>query len=154
MKRLICLAALLCMLTTAWAQLSFSPNEPIVTYKANGKLDLSYHPIYDNKGVLKVCIIYQYNDSTGAVETRTLNAYNNKKQIIRTEQYSVDELTLLIEDFKYDKKGRLKRRIQKLYDDYGEYFTTYDFRYTYPNRNNADNPEITINGVAMKEVDY
>ena len=105
---------LLCFVATlSWAQ------EPVLKHNADGRLASSRHDIYDSHDRLKVQIEYTYNDSTGAVETRTLTGYDKKGRKSRTEIYSADDLLLFSDTFHYSRDGRLRYRIQKSYDENG-----------------------------------
>lgn len=107
------LAVMLVQHTPAKAQ------QPLLKYNAQGRLVASSHEVYDDKDRLAVVVTYTYNDSTGAVETRMLTGYDPEGRISRTEIYSPDDILLFSDDYTYDRKGRLKRRVQKSFDENG-----------------------------------
>ncbi|KWW31980.1 MAG: hypothetical protein AUK63_76 [bacterium P3] len=93
--------------------------EPQLTHSADGKLQQSRHDIYDSRNRLAVRIVYTYDDSTGAVETRTLTGYDRHGRVQRMEIYSADERLLFSDTYRYRRNGQLRRRIQRSYDDNG-----------------------------------
>lgn len=105
--------SLLCA-TTLWAQ------QPLLTHSADGKLQLSQHDIYDSHDRLAVRIVYTYDDSTGAVETRTLTGYDRQGRIQRVEVYSADERLLFSDTYHYRRNGTLRKRVQCSYDENGQ----------------------------------
>lgn len=104
--------SLLCS-TTLWAQ------QPLLTHSADGKLQQSQHDIYDSHDRLAVRIVYSYDDSTGAVETRTLTGYDRQGRIQRMEIYSADERLLFSDTYHYRRNGTLRKRVQCSYDENG-----------------------------------
>lgn len=104
--------SLLCA-TTLWAQ------QPLLTHSADGKLQQSQHDIYDSHDRLAVRIVYSYDDSTGAVETRTLTGYDRQGRIQRMEIYSADERLLFTDTYHYRRNGTLRKRVQCSYDENG-----------------------------------
>lgn len=104
--------SLLCA-TTLWAQ------QPLLTHSADGKLQQSQHDIYDSHDRLAVRIVYTYDDSTGAVESRTLTGYDRQGRIQRMEIYSADERLLFTDTYHYRRNGTLRKRVQCSYDENG-----------------------------------
>ena len=104
--------SLLCA-TTLWAQ------QPLLTHSADGKLQQSQHDIYDNHDRLAVRIVYSYDDSTGAVENRTLTGYDRKGRMKRMEIYSADDRLLFTDTYYYRRNGKLRKRVQCNYDENG-----------------------------------
>ena len=105
--------SLLCAITL-WAQ------QPLLTHSADGKLQQSQHDIYDSHDRLAVRIVYTYDDSTGAVETRTLTGYDRQGRIQRVEVYSADERLLFSDTYHYRRNGTLRKRVQCSYDENGQ----------------------------------
>lgn len=105
--------SLLCA-TTLWAQ------QPLLTHSADGKLQQSQHDIYDSHDRLAVRIVYTYDDSTGAVESRTLTGYDRQGRIQRMEIYSADERLLFTDTYHYRRNGTLRKRVQCSYDENGQ----------------------------------
>lgn len=104
--------SLLCA-TTLWAQ------QPLLTHSADGKLQQSQHDIYDSHDRLAVRIVYTYDDSTGAVESRSLTGYDRQGRIQRMEIYSADERLLFTDTYHYRRNGTLRKRVQCSYDENG-----------------------------------
>lgn len=105
--------SLLCA-TTLWAQ------QPLLTHSADGKLQQSQHDIYDSHDRLAVRIVYTYDDSTGAVESRSLTGYDRQGRIQRVEVYSADERLLFTDTYHYRRNGTLRKRVQCSYDENGQ----------------------------------
>ncbi len=105
--------SLLCA-TTLWAQ------QPLLTHSADGKLQQSQHDIYDSHDRLAVRIVYTYDDSTGAVESRSLTGYDRQGRIQRVEIYSADERLLFTDTYHYRRNGTLRKRVQCSYDENGQ----------------------------------
>lgn len=105
--------SLLCA-TTLWAQ------QPLLTHSADGKLQQSQHDIYDSHDRLAVRIVYTYDDSTGAVESRSLTGYDRQGRIQRMEIYSADERLLYTDTYHYRRNGTLRKRVQCSYDENGQ----------------------------------
>lgn len=82
----------------------------------NGRVSESRHDVFSDKGLLSVRITYTY-DTAGIVLYRTLTSFNEQGHIQRREQYTVSDYLLLEEDFKYDRRGNLVKRVSIFYDE-------------------------------------
>ena len=98
------------ILNSLWAQ------EIGVEYDENGRVVSSSHGVVDADDRLAVLITYTY-DSTGVVETRTLQSYDKQGCPVRKEVYTVDEYLLYTEVNRYDRHGNRTRCIQTTYDE-------------------------------------
>ena len=106
-----------------WAQ------EIGVEYDENGRVVSSSHGVVDADDRLAVLITYTY-DSTGVVETRTLQSYDKQGRPVRKEVYTVDEYLLYTEVNRYDRHGNRIRCTQATYDeDSKPTQTVYKYRY-------------------------
>ena len=128
MKKIILILLILIshfsFLNSLWAQ------EIGVEYDEHGRLFRSSHGVVDANDRLAVLITYTY-DSTGVVETRTLQSYDKQGRPIRKEVYTVDEYLLYTEENKYDSHGNRTRCIQTTYDEDGKPTeTVYKYRYS------------------------
>ncbi len=111
-------------LNSLWAQ------EIGVEYDEHGRLFRSSHRVVDANDRLAVLITYTY-DSTGVVETRTLQSYDKQGRPVRKEVYTVDEYLLYTEENKYDSHGNRSRCIQTTYDeDSKPTETVFKYRYS------------------------
>ena len=111
------------ILNSLWAQ------EIGVEYDENGRVVSSSHGVVDADDRLAVLITYTY-DSTGVVETRTLQSYDKQGRPVRKEVYTVDEYLLYTEVNRYDRHGNRTRCIQTTYDeDSNPTQTVYKYRY-------------------------
>lgn len=100
-----------------------------VDYDENGRVVSSSHSVVDAEDRLAVLITYTY-DSTGVVETRTLQSYDKQGRPVRKEVYTVDEYLLYTEDNRYDRHGNRTRCTQTTYDeDSRPTRTVYKYRY-------------------------
>ena len=127
MKKIILILLILnsqfSILNSLWAQ------EIGVKYDEHGRVFRSSHGVVDANDRLAVLITYTY-DSTGVVETRTLQSYDKQGRPIRKEVYTVDEYLLYTEENKYDSHGNRTRCIQTSYDeDCKPTQTVYKYRY-------------------------
>ena len=111
------------ILNSLWAQ------EIGVEYDENGRVVSSSHGVVDADDRLAVLITYTY-DSTGVVETRTLQSYDKQGRPVRKEVYTVDEYLLYTEVNRYDRHGNRTRCTQTTYDeDSNPTQTVYKYRY-------------------------
>ena len=98
-------------------------------YDENGRVVSSSHGVVDANDRLAVLITYTY-DSTGVVETRTLQSYDKQGHPLRKEVYTADEYLLYTEDNRYDRHGNRIRCTQTTYDeDSKPTQTVYKYRY-------------------------
>lgn len=104
---------------TLMVSVGLHAQQPMLTHRADGRLQQSQHDIYDSHDRLAVRIVYTYDDSTGVVETRTLTGYDRQGRINRIEIYSADDRLLFSDTFRYRHNGQVRRRIQRTYDDNG-----------------------------------
>ena len=99
-------------------------------YDEHERLFRSSHRVVDANDRLAVLITYTY-DSTGVVETRTLQSYDKQGRPVRKEVYTVDEYLLYTEENKYDSHGNRNRCIQTTYDEDGKPTeTVYKYHYS------------------------
>ena len=127
MKKIILILLILIshfsILNSLWAQ------EIGVEYDEHGRVVKSSHGVVDANDRLAVLITYTY-DSTGVVETRTLQSYDKQGRPVRKEVYTVDEYLLYTEENKYDCHGNRTRCVQTTYDEDGKPTqTVYKYRY-------------------------
>lgn len=100
-----------------------------VNYDEHGHVVSSSHGVVDANDRLAVLITYTY-DSTGVVETRTLQSYDKQGRPVRKEVYTVDEYLLYTEENQYDRHGNRIRYTQTSYDEDGKPTqTVYKYRY-------------------------
>jgi hypothetical protein len=101
-----------------------------VNYDEHGRVVSSSHGVVDANDRLAVLITYTY-DSTGVVETRTLQSYDKQGRPVRKEVYTVDEYLLYTEENQYDRHGNRTRYTQTSYDEDGKPTqTVYRYRYS------------------------
>ena len=101
-----------------------------VKYDEHGRVVSSSHGVVDANDRLAVLITYTY-DSTGVVETHTLQSYDKQGRAVRKEVYTVDEYLLYTEENQYDRHGNRTRCVQTTYDEDGKPSPTiYKYRYS------------------------
>ena len=126
MRALKIIALSACLLSVAIAQ----AQEIGVAYDEQGHVTRSSHAVVDADDRLAVLITYTY-DSSGVVETRSLQSYDKQGRPVRKEVYTVDEYLLYTEENKYDCHGNRTRCIQTTYDEDGKPTpTVYKYRYS------------------------
>ena len=126
MRALKIIALSACLLSVAIAQ----AQEIGVAYDEQGHVTRSSHAVVDANDRLAVLITYTY-DSTGVVETRSLQSYDKQGRPVRKEVYTVDEYLLYTEENKYDCHGNRTRCTQTTYDEDGKPTqTVYKYRYS------------------------
>ena len=126
MRALKIIALSACLLSVAIAQ----AQEIGVDYDEQGHVTRSSHAVVDANDRLAVLITYTY-DSTGVVETRSLQSYDKQGRPVRKEVYTVDEYLLYTEENKYDCHGNRTRCVQTTYDEDGKPTpTVYKYRYS------------------------
>lgn len=126
MRALKIIALSVCLLSVAIAQ----AQEIGVDYDEQGHVTRSSHSVMDANDRLAVLITYTY-DSTGVVETRSLQSYDKQGRPVRKEVYTVDEYLLYTEENKYDCHGNRVRCTQTTYDEDGKPTqTVYKYRYS------------------------
>ena len=126
MRALKFIALIACLLSVAIAQ----AQEIGVASDEQGHVTRSSHAAVDANDRLAVLITYTY-DSTGVVETRTLQSYDKQGRPVRKEVYTVDEYLLYTEENQYDRHGNRTRCVQTTYDEDGKPSPTiYKYRYS------------------------
>lgn len=126
MRALKIIALSACLLSVAIAQ----AQEIGVDYDEQGHVTRSSHAVVDANDRLAVLITYTY-DSTGVVETRSLQSYDKQGRPVRKEVYTVDEYLIYTEENKYDCHSNRVRCIQTTYDEDGKPTqTVYKYRYS------------------------
>ena len=126
MRALKFIALSACLLSVAIAQ----AQEIGVDYDEQGHVTRSSHAVVDANDRLAVLITYTY-DSTGVVETRSLQSYDKQGRPVRKEVYTVDEYLIYTEENKYDCHGNRTRCTQTTYDEDGKPTpTVYKYRYS------------------------
>ena len=126
MRALKIIALSVCLLSVAIAQ----AQEIGVDYDEQGHVTRSSHAVVDANDRLAVLITYTY-DSTGVVETRSLQSYDKQGRPVRKEVYTVDEYLIYTEENKYDCHGNRTRCTQTSYDEDGKPTqTVYKYRYS------------------------
>lgn len=141
-------------------------NYPLSQLNANEKYDFDYdgdilrvmefdqkkrlvstmHYIYGSGGNLIQTIKYSYNTAdSGAVMERQVTFFDKKERLVSINTYTADELLLVAEKRKYDRRGNdILRRIT-YYDDESTTVTTEKRSYTYDRHGNWTQCRYSLN---------
>ena len=111
-----------------------------------GRLTASVHYIYSQTGRLVQTIEYRYANGQGVVSQRTVSDYDGHERLASIRQYSSDELLLMSEKRRYDRRGNLKRRTQRFYSYGAEDKSSEQRGYTYDAHGNWTECRYTHNG--------
>ncbi|MBO7490504.1 MAG: hypothetical protein J6T88_09530 [Bacteroidales bacterium] len=119
----------------------------VMEFDMKGRLASSTHYIYGSGGNLVQTVSYAYNEAdSGVVMERTVTQFDKKERPVSIETYTSDELLLVAEKIKYDRRGNdIQRRITY----YEEESTTVNIEkrsYTYDRRGNWTSCRYSLDG--------
>lgn len=115
-------------------------------YDLKGRLYSSTHYIYAEGGNLVMTIEYIYDLDSGVVAKRTVSSYDKKERLVSVCQYTADELLLVSEKRKYDRRGNLVKRVRTFYNDEEVIVNTEKRVYTYDRHGNWIHCRYFLNG--------
>lgn len=115
-------------------------------YDLKGRLYSSTHYIYAEGGNLVMTVEYTYDLDSGVVAKRTVSNYDKKERLVAVAQYTADELLLVSEKRKYDRRGNLVKRVRTFYDDKEPIVNTEKRVYTYDRHGNWIQCRYILNG--------
>lgn len=125
----------------------------LLQYDKLGRLVSSTHYIYALGGNLAQTVMYTYSSDSGIVKERTVSNYDRYERLASVEKYSADELLLMTEKYKYDRKGNLIRRVQTFYNDEDMTVTTEKRVYTYDSHGNWTLCRYSQNGTPLYSIE-
>ena len=116
-------------------------------FDLKSRLVSSKHYIYGSGGSLIQTIQYSYDCSdSGVVMERTVTQFDKNERPVSIETYTPDELLLVAEKIKYDRRGNdIQRRIT-YYEEESTTVTTEKRSYTYDRRGNWTSCRYSLNG--------
>lgn len=122
-------------------------------FDMQNRLYSSTHYIYAVGGNLAMSVEYVYTADTGVVAKRTVSTYDKHERLKIVEQFTADELLILSEKYKYDRRGNLVRRTQTSYYDEEVVTNTERRRYTYDRNGNWIQCRYFMNGKEMYTIE-
>lgn len=122
-------------------------------YDLRGRLISTTHYIYVRGGNLSQSVEYTYDADSGVVTKRTVSEYDKQERLKKVRQYSADELLLLEECRKYDRRGNLVKRVQTFYNDTEKETTVEKRQYSYDSHGNWTVCRYILNGREMYSIE-
>ena len=122
-------------------------------FDLRGRLVASTHYIYARGGNLVQSIEYSYNADSGAVTKRTVSDYDKNERLRTVRQYAADELLLMEEFRKYDRRGNLTKRSQTFYNEMEKETTVEKREYTFDRRGNWIVCRYSLNGKSIYSIE-
>lgn len=119
----------------------------ILEFDLKQRLISSEHYIYGTGGKLVETIKYSYSEAdSGAVIERQVTTYDKKERSVTTNLYSPDELLLVAEKIKYDRRGNNIKRTITYYDEESTTVTIEKREYTYDKHGNWTKCRFILDG--------
>lgn len=119
----------------------------VMVFDLKKRLVSSTHYIYGSGGDLAQAISYAYNAAdSGAVMERTVTLYDKHERPVSINTYTADELLLVAEKIKYDRRGNDIRRTITYYDEESTTVTTEKRAYIYDRHGNWTKCIYSLNG--------
>lgn len=112
-----------------------------------GRLASSTHYIYGSGGNLVQTVSYAYNEAdSGAVMERTVTLYDKHERPVSINTYTPDELLLVAEKMKYDRRGNNTQRRITYYDEESTTVSVERRSYTYDRHGNWTSCRYSLDG--------
>ncbi len=109
----------------------------VMEFDLKGRLVTSTHYIYGSGGDLVQTVQYAYNEAdSGAVMERTVTLYDKHERPVSVSTYTSDELLLVAEAMKYDRRGNNILRRITYYDEESTTVSVERRSYTYDRHGN------------------
>ena len=119
----------------------------ILEFDLKHRLISSEHYIYASGGNLMQKIHYAYNAAdSGAVMERIVTIYDKNERPVSISTYTPDELLLVAEKIKYDRRGNDIKRTITYYDEESTTVTTEKRSYTYDRHGNWTSCRYSLDG--------
>lgn len=119
----------------------------IMEFDQMNRLASSLHYIYGSGGNLVQTVKYSYNVAdSGAVMERQVTVYDKNERPVSINTYTPDELLLVAEKIKYDRRGNDTKRTITYYDEDSTTVTTERRSYTYDRHGNWTQCRYSLNG--------
>ena len=119
----------------------------VMEFDMKGRLASSTHYIYGSGGNLVQTVSYAYNEADiGAVMERTVTLYDKHERPVSINTYTPDELLLVAEKMKYDRRGNNTQRRITYYDEESTIVSVERRSYTYDRHGNWTSCRYSLDG--------
>ncbi len=119
----------------------------VMEFNMKGRLASSTHYIYGSGGNLVQTVSYAYNEAdSGAVMERTVTLYDKHERPVSINTYTPDELLLVAEKMKYDRRGNNTQRRITYYDEESTTVSVERRSYTYDRHGNWTSCRYSLDG--------
>lgn len=119
----------------------------VMEFDMKGCLASSTHYIYGSGGNLVQTVSYAYNEAdSGAVMERTVTLYDKHERPVSINTYTPDELLLVAEKMKYDRRGNNTQRRITYYDEESTTVSVERRSYTYDRHGNWTSCRYSLDG--------
>lgn len=119
----------------------------VMEFDMKGRLASSTHYIYGSGGNLVQTVSYAYNEAdSGAVMERTVTLYDKHERPVSINTYTPDELLLVAEKMKYDRRGNNTQRRITYYDEESTIVSVERRSYTYDRHGNWTSCRYSLDG--------
>ncbi len=119
----------------------------VMEFDMEGRLASSTHYIYGSGGNLVQTVSYAYNEAdSGVVMERTVTLYDKHERPVSINTYTPDELLLVAEKMKYDRRGNNTQRRITYYDEESTIVSVERRSYTYDRHGNWTSCRYSLDG--------
>ncbi len=126
----------------------------VMEFDMKGRLASSTHYIYGSGGNLVQTVSYAYNEAdSGAVMERTVTLYDKHERPVSINTYTPDELLLVAEKMKYDRRGNNTQRRITYYDEESTTVSVERRSYTYDRHGNWTSCRYSLDGKEIYSIE-
>lgn len=126
----------------------------VMEFDMKGRLASSTHYIYGSGGNLVQTVSYAYNEAdSGAVMERTVTLYDKHERPVSINTYTPDELLLVAEKMKYDRRGNNTQRRITYYDEESTIVSVERRSYTYDRHGNWTSCRYSLDGKEIYSIE-
>lgn len=126
----------------------------VMEFDMKGRLASSTHYIYGSGGNLVQTVSYAYNEAdSGAVMERTVTLYDKHERPVSINTYTPDELLLVAEKMKYDRRGNNTLRRITYYDEESTTVSVERRSYTYDRHGNWTSCRYSLDGKEIYSIE-
>ena len=119
----------------------------VLEFDQMNRLATSIHFIYGSGGNLVQTVEYAYNPAdSGAIRERIVTKYDKKEHPVSVNTYTSDELLIVAEKIKYDRRGNDIMRRRTYYDEESTTVTTERRSYNYDRHGNWTQCRYALDG--------
>ena len=126
----------------------------VMEFDMKGRLASSTHYIYGSGGNLVQTVSYAYNEAdSGVVMERTVTLYDKHERPVSINTYTPDELLLVAEKMKYDRRGNNTQRRITYYDEESTIVSVERRSYTYDRHGNWTSCRYSLDGKEVYSIE-